>query len=513
VDPERWNRLKDIFTQALDRPPAEREVWAVSACAGDEGLVQEIGALLAAHDSDPLFLETPAPLDPEDLVAPAGLDEGTSLEPGTVLGDRQYRILGEAGRGGMAIVYVAEDLRLPRRVAMKALPGLASLDPMRLERFRREAWAAAKISHPAVATVYAFEKFGGQSFIVCELVRGRTLAAEIRQGAIEPARAKRIAIDIARGLCAAHEQGVVHRDLKPDNVMLTEDGSVKVLDFGIAQLERSETPALTREGTWLGTPAYMAPEQREGSTVDARADIYSFGVVLSEMLTGRHPLSGTSPRPPGAQPSAGGRPATAAGTLTAGTTVAGPLGSIVQRCLQLDPAARYNSARELLQALEQVRIPEAADEARGRTPRWWWEFHQVATVIAGALSVVAAWHARNDVHTVFSVDANGRRAAAAFFVVVLASVIVSGSLRLNLWFTSRLLPDQLPHVRLRNRVWIRAADWTFVVALLSAGLLILERNANEAFLLLAIATGIAVVSSLIEPATERAAFEPPTPSA
>jgi hypothetical protein len=507
VKADKWDRLKDVFAGALEQPSSQRRAWLARACASDPDLQAEAEALLAAHESDPYYLEGSASFPPEDLMVAGQFDVAPALAPNTVVG--HYRIIGEAGRGGMAIVYIAEDLRLPRRVALKSLPAAASDDPSRLERFRREAWAAAKISHPAIATIYAFEELGSQRFIVYEYVRGRTLAAEIRRGPLEPRRAHRIAVDVARALEAAHEQGVVHRDLKPENIMLTDEGRVKVLDFGIAQIEPSGAPGLTREGMFVGTPAYMAPEQKEGGTVDARADIYSFGIVLSEMLEGRHPLSSATP----ATPASGARQSgTLPSRVRGSAALAGPLGQVVQRCLQLDTAARYGSARELLAALDRAGIPRADQESADSSPRWWWEFHQAVTAVVYGLMAVAAWYARDDLHAVFEDDALGGRISAAFFVVVLAAVVVSANLRLNLWFTSRLLSAHLNQVRRRLWPWVLLADWTLILALLTGGLLILDRNPNHSFVLIATAIGAAVVSALIEPVTARAAFESPDAS-
>ncbi len=228
----------------------------------------------------------------------------------------------------MGIVYSARDLRLGRRVALKALPPVHDGDAALRERLRREARAAATISHPAVATVYALEEIDGHLFIVSEFVEGHTLRSEIERAPLEPSRALAIAADIARALCAAHDAGVVHRDLKPENVLITAVGAVKVVDFGIAQLEGITSTRLTRPGAAVGTPAYMPPEQLLGAATDLRADIYAFGVVLTEMLTGLHPLT----------PGRRAMPVSAS--------------DIAWRCIQTDPNERYQSARELLAALE-----------------------------------------------------------------------------------------------------------------------------------------------------------------
>ena len=504
--PERWDRLKEVFLEAVQQPAAERRAWLAKACSGDEEMRSEAEALLDAHDSDPGFLEEAAQIDPEDLETAGAEAQGSSIAPGTVLGESQYRVIGEIGRGGMGVVYLAQDLRLPRRVAMKSLPASAAHDASRLERFKREAWAAAKISHPAIATIYAFEDLDGHPFIVSEYVRGRTLTSEIQEGALEPWRARRIAIEITRALSAAHEEGVVHRDLKPDNVLLTDDGGVKVVDFGIAQLESAEASGLTREGTWVGTPAYMAPEQKAGGAVDARADIYSFGVVLSEMLTGRHPLTSRPPSSPARPPSS------ASGARTAvkppeNTPLSGALGAIVRRCLQLDPSERYMSARELLGELERAEVPKAAGGDGSPSARWWWQFHQVATATIYWIMVVVAWESLLDIPAVPGALLNSRVAARVLFVVMLGSVIVSSNLRLNLWFTSRFLPAQLDRVRQQRLRWVRAGDWGLIVSLVSAGLLIVEEEPDRWFVLIACGLAAAVASTLIEPVTERGAFE------
>ena len=273
----------------------------------------------------------------------------------------------------MGIVYCARDVRLGRRVALKALSPVHEANVRLRERLRREARAAATIAHPSVATIYALEEIDGHLFIASEFVEGHTLRTEIERGPLDPRRAVAIAIDIARALCAAHEVGVVHRDLKPENVLIATGGAVKVVDFGIAQVESLNT-RLTRPGDAVGTPAYMPPEQLLGGEADARADIYALGVVLSEMLTGQHPLA----------PGRRAMPASAS--------------EIAWRCMQMDPKDRYQTAREVLEALERERqhphYLRAQASVADASARWWWEFHQSAVAIVYAVMVWPTWIAR-----------------------------------------------------------------------------------------------------------------------
>ena len=348
-----WERLKDLFQAALDQPASARRDWLRQQCPDDRAIVREAEALLDAHETAGAFLEQPAQVDPADL---------ETLTPGARIGN--YVVIEELGRGGMGVVYLAEDQRLGRRVALKSLPTSVASSLELRQRLRREARAAATISHPGVAVVYALEEIDEHLFIASEYVSGESLRAVIARGPIVPARVQAMALEIASALAAAHAAGVIHRDLKPENVLITGDGRIKIVDFGIAQIEGPEATRLTRAGAMLGTPAYMAPEQLLGGTVDGRADLYAVGVVLSEMLTGRHPLrSGGSPVP------------------------TGPLAAIIARCTQGDPAARFASARELLSALEGGAAPDTVGPAEaGRYEReragphvggsrFWWEFH------------------------------------------------------------------------------------------------------------------------------------------
>jgi tRNA A-37 threonylcarbamoyl transferase component Bud32 len=474
---ERWERLKSIFHAALAQPPEQRRAWLAHACGGDVALLQEAETLLQSLDSAGDFLERPAQID---------ADAADVLAPGTVIGP--YRITRDIGRGGMGIVYLAEDMRLGRRVALKALPPDMAANPELKQRLRREARAAATIAHPTIATVYALEEIDEHLFIASEYVEGETLRAALTRGPLPAARVHAVAVQIARALCAAHDAGVVHRDLKPENILLTPAGDVKVVDFGIAHVEGPEATRLTRAGAVLGTPAYMAPEQLLGSEVDARADLYAFGVLLTEMVTGRHPLTGEAATPPP------------------------PFATIVARCLQAEPSARYASARALLSAVESLPAdPSGATEQPGADPatatrtnraaagsaRWWWEFHQAATAAAYWLTMVPAWRARDEL---------GAPWGRTFFIALLVSVVVAANLRLNLWFTSRFYPAELRWTRRRVGRWIRGADWTFASTLAAGGLAIGEDRSPVAALLVAIAIGAVVAFLVIERVTTRAAF-------
>jgi len=516
MTPPPWGRLKALFQGALDQPPGEVRAWLRQAAGGDEDLIREAEALLQIHETAGDFLEQPVEVDPEDLVGPAetgpydsesdaasypaDVGAGISrpgLEPGTRLGS--YVILEEIGRGGMGVVYLAEDERLRRRVAIKSLPAVVGRDAGLRARLRREARAAATISHPAVATVYALEEIDDHVLLVTEYIPGRTLRDEMARGPIAPSRALKIVADIAEALAAAHDAGVVHRDLKPENVMITRGGAVKVVDFGIAHVEGPSITRQTVSGTIMGTPAYMAPEQFVGAGVDGRADLYAAGLVLSEMIMGQHPLLAEHQ-----DVGAGFLSAEALAKAVSRPELPPPIAHVVARCLQLDPGARYGSARELLHAIEEIGSSVGSAPVSGdprNSARWWWEFHQAVTALAYWLLVIPSWTARGVID---------RTAGRAFFIVTLGAVIVSSTLRLHLWFTSRLYPAELRWVRSRVRRAVQAADWLFVLALVAGGLMIGETRAPLAIVLVSFGIGTAVAFLVIEPATTRAAFRSST---
>ena len=271
-----------------------------------------------------------------------------------------YRVLELLGRGGMGEVYAAEDLKLRRRVALKVLPVETAENPERRRRFEREAQAVASLNHPGIVTIYSVEHDAGRSFLTMELVEGRTLEQAVPEGGLPLPEFLRIAIQLADAVHAAHERGILHRDLKPGNVMVTKDGRVKVLDFGLAKLVDAapvaalnlQGPLTTTSGQIVGTLSYMAPEQAEGRTIDHRADIFGLGVLLYELAAGIRPFGGESnvalltallrdtPRP----------------VTDMRTDLPPALAPIVQRCLEKDPVARYQSAGDVRAALEALRI-------------------------------------------------------------------------------------------------------------------------------------------------------------
>lgn len=268
------------------------------------------------------------------------------MEPSRTLADR-YELLGHIARGGMADVYEARDTLLGRRVAVKVLHSQFSSDEAFVKRFRREAQAAANLSHPNIVGIYDWGQEGSTYFIVMELVEGRSLRDILRdEGPLMPRRAIEISAEAAAALSVAHRSGLVHRDIKPGNMLLTADGTVKVTDFGIARAW-DDSSELTKTGAVIGTATYFSPEQAQGSQADERSDIYALGVVMYEMLTGRPPFSGESPVAVAYQH---------VSSLAAQPSLDNPdvptdLDAIVMRAIEKDPEARYQTADDLRHAL------------------------------------------------------------------------------------------------------------------------------------------------------------------
>ena len=293
MTPEQWGRVKEVFEAALERAPEERSAFLGRACAGDDLLRGEVSSLISSYEQEASFMDTPAAaLAAESLVK----EESAALVGQEI---SHYQIVREIGRGGMGVVYLAQDISLSRPVALKLLPKHLTSDPSRLRRFEHEARAASSLNHPNILTIYEIAQLDGRHSIATEFIDGVTLRDRIKSREMQLSEALNIAEQAASALVAAHEAGIVHRDIKPENIMVRRDGYVKVLDFGLAKLTEYDSiesgtssigkPGITDTGL-MGTVGYMSPEQAQGVPVDKRTDIFSLGVVIHEMVTGQMPL-------------------------------------------------------------------------------------------------------------------------------------------------------------------------------------------------------------------------------
>ena len=299
MTPERWQQVKDIFNSALNYRSEERDLFISQACSGDEQLRSEVESLIASHEESGSFIDKPAFEAAASMLA----NERAELMPGQPIGS--YEVLSFLSRGGMGEVYLAEDKRLGRKVALKLLPVSFTTDADRLRRFEQEARAASALNHPNIITIYEIREAAGSHVIATEFVEGETLRHRLVRSSLSLSEALNIAIQIADALSAAHKAGIVHRDIKPENIMLRPDGYVKVLDFGLAKLTEQASPAVAAEaptiqvrtgsGIVIGTAGYMSPEQARGFSVDSRSDIFSLGAVIYEMIARRKPFQGDTP--------------------------------------------------------------------------------------------------------------------------------------------------------------------------------------------------------------------------
>jgi serine/threonine protein kinase len=505
-DAQDFGRARDIFFRALEVEPGQREVIILEACGSDTALLAQVRRLLDAdaHVSADQFLDHPT------HVSDRASDRPPYIKSGELVG--QYRIEGKIGEGGMGVVYFAQDLRLPRRVAVKALSRAHTHDPSRRERFRREASAAAALSHPGIPTVFEFVEHQGELFIVGEYIDGKTLREEIARGPAALPHVIQTAAAIASALAAAHDAGIVHRDLKPENIMRAADGRIKILDFGLAHLrDFSSDVTITKEGSLLGTPAYMAPEQLCFEPVDGRADLFALGILLYEMATGRRPsLSDNSGStvsriveideiPLGG--SSAGKSDAAESNMRAAFI------SIIRRCLQKSPAGRFASAHEFQAALERARDGQSVPSPVLPPlpgPQRWWRVHHLATCIAYGGLMVPMWLAR------LSIDTSVRRLGLVLFLATLGAVVASIVLRLHLWFTASSIPGQWTRQYRHATPWLRLSDSMAVLGFLVAGGALIVVN-NDADGLAAVLICAGVITGLsfavIEPATTRAAFD------
>ncbi|MEK6302165.1 MAG: protein kinase [Acidobacteriota bacterium] len=356
MTPERWKQIDELAQSALQRGGDERASFLDQACAGDDSLRREVESQIAYQQQASKFLEEPAFKHAAVLIADPQTDP-ESMEGRTI---RHYSILRKLGAGGMGEVYLAQDTTLSRKVAIKFLSQNSVAGEQAKKRLVKEAKAAAALDHPHICAVYEVGEEAGYNFIVMQYVEGETLASRIQRQPIESREALDIAVQIADALAEAHSRRIIHRDIKPQNVMLTASGQVKVVDFGLARVVRegslidpaAETESLlTGPGSVMGTVPYMSPEQVRGEELDGRSDIFSFGAVLYEMLSGRNPFEADSVG------------ATMSSILTReppplarfASDVPDELQRIVRKALSKNKEGRYQGIRDLLIDLRELK--------------------------------------------------------------------------------------------------------------------------------------------------------------
>src|SRR5215510_5980098 len=303
MESERWRRIESLYYAALEHDASQRADFLIEAGAGNDELRREVESLLAAHEQAGGFMAAPALEIAARLIAE---DQGQTMSGQTI---SHYQVLSLLGADGMGEVYLVEDTRLGRKVALKLLPQKFTQDRERVLRFQQEARAASALNHPNILTIYEIGEFEGRHFIATEFIDGKTLR-ELMNARIKLRAALDVATQVASALSAAHEAGIVHRDIKPENIMARRDGYIKVLDFGLAKLTERFSPDRTTVADsdastkglvhsdpekLMGTARYMSPEQIGGREVNGRSDVFSLGVVLYEMVTGRAPFDGTTP--------------------------------------------------------------------------------------------------------------------------------------------------------------------------------------------------------------------------
>ncbi len=453
----------------------------------DSAVRRELASLLDHHSRAGVFLEQPVV-----SASPELLSGDDALCPGTVIGT--YTIVRELGRGGMGRVYAAKDERLGRFVALKQLGPTMARSATYRERLRREAQAAAALTHPGICTVYALEEIDGELFIASELVEGRTLRDEIDSGRSSFETILRTSRELASALGSAHEKGIAHRDLKPENLMRTRDGRLKVLDFGLARIETvpegvaSGSPNLTLPGMLVGTPAYMAPEQVNRQAADARADVFAFGSVMYEYASGVHPFAAANPI------------ATLARVLESD---ASPLEArvpslpraycvVIERCLRKSAGERFQSAGDIAAALDLIDLSTPTIHRST-----WWRVHQLALIAMYVVASAVAWGFK---------ESFPRDASLWLFIGVGCASAIAGVVRGHWLFTEAMNRARIVVEQRRAARLVTAMDLLIAASLVADALLIASVRPLWTVLAIGLAVGVALAALLMEPATTAAVF-------
>jgi hypothetical protein len=492
--------IRQVYAAALQRDPEERNGYLDVACAGNPELRAHVAALLVAHAKD--FEAAPTTLSQSPTT-----DSADSGHPATSEGRKvgNYIIRRQLGQGGMGVVYLADDTRLQRRVALKALNPALGESPGLRERLRHEARVVAGLSHPGIATVYALEEIDNELYMVYEFVPGSNLRTLLKSGPLPMREIVSIGVQLARALAEAHTLGIVHRDLKPENVIKTPSGVVKILDFGLALGEQGTQPRLTHTGIVVGTPAYLSPEQVRGQEADFRSDLFALGLLLYELASGTNPFMSNSVTTTIAKIVEEDPP-----SLSEVRPKSEPeLERVVKVCLRKNPADRYQSTQELVADLQQLSEEIAArvrvTPVSGTTPlpalstpdekTRWLIRHQIIVSVIYLVMLYPVWYAR-----VWLTPPWGM----LFTLGVLVTAAAMISFRLHLWFTARQFPHRLVAEQAKTWRRTRIIDAAYAVLLAAAALRISGGHPEFAMLFVAVATAMLVVAFVIEPATAAA---------